>query len=668
MVGRIEDMGGDDGDPVTIHEQVRVGDVAPAGQAHDLHGLGPGPPRVARPLHPDRPDVVRVDAVDELAVPGAERGNLDAAGKAGLQFRDAQEGLISHGAPRQHQDRGACRNPGTHGTTSVAGRSFAARRSLSGCGRPSGEGHKVQCPRGLNRTSRWPLVRRRTGMPRATRRVCAVALFAPLCLIGQVLSQPPAELTRYWGNLDGEWRFAIDPDEAGEKAGWMQAGFDDSAWRTLKAPGYWEAQGVTDTRPGQPPKPKDGMPYTDYDGVAWYRKHIIVPREWAGQELVLHLGSVDDFDRTYVNGELVGETPLDVPQAVSLVREYRIAPARVRFGEENVLALQVRDGGGPGGLMGPLLTLLPVSIAEEQTMLPQDDRPFPERFADPPASCRILKIVHSLPDKPHDQDMLFRSLISQGFGGVVCNVSFTDYLTSAEKWAALVRGVTEAKKLGMALWVYDEKGYPSGTAGGLTMQGHPEWEARGLLIAEADSKGGAVTLDLPPGQLVSAAAYPVKDGVIDTSAAVDLAGSVRDGKLTWEALQGQWRVMAITEDFLYEGTHASMSLADKLHYINLLDPAPTKRFTELTYGGYAKHLGNDLGKYFIASFTDEPSLMSYFMRRMPYKVLPWSPNLAEEFQRRRGRALAPLIPALITDAGPDTAKARHDFWLTVGEL
>jgi len=220
----------------------------------------------------------------------------------------------------------------------------------------------------------------------------------------------------------------------------------------------------------------------------------------------------------------------------------------------------------------------------------------------------------------------------------------------------------------MALWLYDEKGYPSGAAGGLTLQGHPEWEARGLLIAEADSTGGAVSLDLPPGTLVSAAAYPLTDSAIDVAAAVDLAGSIQDGKLAWEAPAGSWRVMAITEDFIYEGTHAAVSLADKLPYINLLDPAPTERFIELTYGGYEKHLGNDLGKHFIASFTDEPSLMSAFMRPMPYKVLPWAPNLADEFRRRRGRDLAPLIPALVADAGPETAKARYDFWLTVGEL
>jgi hypothetical protein len=55
--------------------------------------------------------------------------------------------------------------------------------------------------------------------------------------------------------------------------------------------------------------------------------------------------------------------------------------------------------------------------------------------------------------------------------------------------------------------------------------------------------------------------------------------------LIWQAPPGDWHLLAITEDYLYEGTHASLSLADKLHYINLLMPEPTQRFCELTYGG-----------------------------------------------------------------------------------
>ena len=86
-------------------------------------------------------------------------------------------------------------------------------------------------------------------------------------------------------------------------------------------------------------------------------------------------------------------------------------------------------------------------------------------------------------------------------------------------------------------------------------------------------------------------------------------------------------------------------------------PEPTARFIEVTYGGYAKHLGDDLGKYFMATFTDEPSLMSLFLRPMPYRPLPWAPNLPVEFKQRRGYALdAALLPALVAEAGPRTAR------------
>lgn len=292
-----------------------------------------------------------------------------------------------------------------------------------------------------------------------------------------------------------------------------------------------------------------------------------------------------------------------------------------------------------------------------------------ERFAQPPAEARILKIIHNWPDQPEAQDQRISGLRAQGFGGVVCNDSFEQYLESDAKWTAFVRAVNEAKKAGLAMWLYDERGYPSGNAGGITLRDHPEWEARGLLVAETLAQGGPVTLELPPGTLVLAGAFAVRDGNIDMAQKVDLTAQVRDGKLSWQAPAGRWRVMAVTESRLYEGTHAEGNLHAKMPYVNLLMPEPTARFVEVTYGGYARHLGDDLGKYFLATFTDEPSLMSLFLRPMPYRPLPWAPNLPTEFQKRRGYALdAALLPALVADAGSAGAKIRYDFWLTVGEL
>ena len=291
------------------------------------------------------------------------------------------------------------------------------------------------------------------------------------------------------------------------------------------------------------------------------------------------------------------------------------------------------------------------------------------RFANPPPEVRILRIIHNWPDKPEAQDQLLGKLQQRGFGGVVCNVSFDQYTESEAKWTAFTRAVGETKKAGMAMWLYDERGYPSGNAGGITLRGHPEWEAYGLLVADTETQGSTVTLDLPPGKLFLAAAFPVRDGNIELAKQVDLSAQVRNGKLSWTASPGRWRVMAITESRLFEGTHADGNLHAKIPYINLLQPEPTARFLEITHDAYAKRLGRDLGQWFLGAFTDEPSLMSLFLKPMPYRPLPWAPNLPVEFKKRRGYALdAGVVPSLVADAGSAGEKIRHDFWLTVGEL
>lgn len=291
-----------------------------------------------------------------------------------------------------------------------------------------------------------------------------------------------------------------------------------------------------------------------------------------------------------------------------------------------------------------------------------------EKFINPPQDTRILKIVHSLPDSAEQQEALFKLLLSQGFGGVVCNVSFNDYLESEEKWEAFVRGVKKAKELGMALWLYDERGYPSGTAGGLTLRGHPEWEARGLFCLDREFRGETeVNLEIPPGKFVGAWAFPKTSKGIELDRGEDLSPYVRGEKLVWKVPQGDWQIVVISENRLYENTHAAVSLADKLPYINLLMPEPTRRFIEVTHERYARYLGDDLGKYFIATFTDEPSLMSLFFLATPYRPLPWAPHLAEEFLKRRGYDLMHYIPLLFVE-GENSGKIRYDFWQTVGEL
>jgi len=319
------------------------------------------------------------------------------------------------------------------------------------------------------------------------------------------------------------------------------------------------------------------------------------------------------------------------------------------------------------GLCGPLCRAAEPT-ASPLTPLPTENRPLAERFAVPPPSARILRIIHAQKDDPAQQDRQLRTLAAQGFGGFAGNVAFDGYVEDETKWPAFVRGVRLAKAAGMSLWLYDECGYPSGSARDLTLRGHPEWAARGLLVAEANTSGGEVSLALPPGQRVLAAALPRREGSIVLEESRDLAASIHGGRLSWQAPAGDWFVVVMTDELIYEGTHAALSLAFKKPCIDLLTPEPTARFLEVTHERYAEKLGQDLGRYFVSTFTDEPSLQNLWLRPMPYRVLPWSLSIEREFAKRRGRALRPLLPALVADAGPAGARARYDFWNTVGEL
>jgi hypothetical protein len=315
-----------------------------------------------------------------------------------------------------------------------------------------------------------------------------------------------------------------------------------------------------------------------------------------------------------------------------------------------------------------LIALFGAASRADESVFAPDDAPLDERFLHPPASTRILPIIHAQQDAPVEQDRQLEQLLRRGFGGFAGNVSFDGYVDDESKWPAFLRGVKEAKRRGMSLWLYDECGYPSGSARDLTLKGHPEWAARGLLVTTTFTRGGMVSLTVPPGRLVLAAALPCKLGEVQLEGLQDLSSYVEGTLVRWNAPAGEWFVTAMTDDLIYDGTHAAISLAYKKPCIDLLTPEPTRRFLEVTHARYAGKLGNDLGQFFVSTFTDEPSLQNYWFQRMPYRVLPWSLTIEQEFLRRTGRALKPLLPALVADSGPEGARVRYEYWSTVGEL
>jgi hypothetical protein len=82
----------------------------------------------------------------------------------------------------------------------------------------------------------------------------------------------------------------------------------------------------------------------------------------------------------------------------------------------------------------------PLCQAEESAApvlapLPTEDRPLAERFAVPPPSARILRIVHAQRENAAEQDQQLRTLAAQGLGGFAGNVAFDGYLEVVRQFA-----------------------------------------------------------------------------------------------------------------------------------------------------------------------------------------------------------------------------------------
>ena len=78
---------------------------------------------------------------------------------------------------------------------------------------------------------------------------------------------------------------------------------------------------------------------------------VELPAEWAGKNLVISLGAVDDFDDTYFNGVAVGKTDVKVPAAYQVARKYKVPGKLVKAGK-NVLSVRIFDNYGSGGFTG----------------------------------------------------------------------------------------------------------------------------------------------------------------------------------------------------------------------------------------------------------------------------------------------------------------------------
>ena len=150
----------------------------------------------------------------------------------------------------------------------------------------------------------------------------------------------PSQSSRYL-SLDGEWKFHWVANLDQRPTDFYRLDLDDNGWATMPVPGMWELNGYGDpvyvnigfpwrgNWENDPPR----VPVQD-NHVGTYRRHITLPADWKGKQVIAHFGSVTSNISLWVNGQFAGYA-----EDSKTAAEFDITPY-LKDGD-NLLAFQV---------------------------------------------------------------------------------------------------------------------------------------------------------------------------------------------------------------------------------------------------------------------------------------------------------------------------------------
>ena len=149
----------------------------------------------------------------------------------------------------------------------------------------------------------------------------------------------PHDSDPYFVRLDGVWNFHYVPNADERPTDFFRTDYDDSHWDSFLVPGNWELNGygvpvyvntTNDFDNSQLPKvPVKG------NAVGSYRKLVEIDKSWEDRQVIINIGGAKSCFYLWVNGQFVGYSEDAKTNSEFDITEF------VRFGEENLIALQV---------------------------------------------------------------------------------------------------------------------------------------------------------------------------------------------------------------------------------------------------------------------------------------------------------------------------------------
>jgi len=139
-------------------------------------------------------------------------------------------------------------------------------------------------------------------------------------------------------SLDGQWSFNFSPSADAVPEGFEKPDYDVAAWKTIKVPAMWQAEGYDQARYNNITYPfpanRPLIPHAT-NPVGSYRRTFEIPAGWSGQDVILHIGAAGSAYRVWVNGKEAGYS-----EDSKLPSEFDVT-ALLAPGRANVVAIQI---------------------------------------------------------------------------------------------------------------------------------------------------------------------------------------------------------------------------------------------------------------------------------------------------------------------------------------
>ena len=207
---------------------------------------------------------------------------------------------------------------------------------------------------------------------------------------------------------------------------------------------------------------------------------------------------------------------------------------------------------------------------------------------------------------------------------------------SAEWFQCIRRAVEEARHRQMKIWLYDENNWPSGNCNSTVTIDEENREH--FLLISAHSMEAGETLSMPA-DCIAATAYDVDNVRTDLSLSPTYTAAK---KITLYLVQVK------VNDYEPLGKLA----------VDYLSKKALGLFIKKTHDEYAKHFFDDFGDTIAGIFMDETRFLN---------ALPWTAVFPEEFLKRKGYDILPLLHLLLKK-GPESYTVRYDYFDVVSDL